>query len=65
MNYLAFRMTNVQDRQYLHPGQGSYSIWNKKSRSKENLLNHGTERKNWDLLLFLSKYLGGIALELE
>ena len=38
MNYLAFRMTNVQDRQYLHPGQGSYSIWNKTSSSKESHL---------------------------
>lgn len=57
MKYLAFSMMNVQDRQYLHPGQGSYSVWNKEASCRESF-NHGTEWKTWDPSAFYLKGAG-------
>lgn len=65
MKYLAFSMMNVQDRQYLHPGQGSYSVWNKEASCRENHLIMEQSGRLGILVPFISKELGGIALELD
>lgn len=38
MKYLAFKMTEVQDRKYLHPEQGSCSTDSREASSRENHL---------------------------